>query len=63
MKIFLVSSFVIFSLAVFSTADDKRDKPPIELGQVNWHKDLDSAMKLAKKKKLPLFVQFQEVPG
>ena len=35
----------------------------VELGQVNWNRDLDAAKKLSSETGEPLFVQFQEVPG
>ena len=35
----------------------------VELGQVNWNRDLDAAKKLSSETGKPLFVQFQEVPG
>ena len=36
---------------------------PVELGKVNWLRDYDTALKLAKAKKLPVLILFQEVPG
>ena len=36
---------------------------PVEIGKVNWNRDLDAAKKLASETGKPLFVQFQEVPG
>jgi len=38
-------------------------KTPIELGKVDWNRDFDAAVALAKRKKQPLLVLFQEVPG
>ena len=35
----------------------------VELGRVNWNRDLDAAKKLSSQTGKPLFVQFQEVPG
>jgi len=36
---------------------------PIELGQVNWLRDYDQAVKISKKEGKPIFILFQEVPG
>lgn len=36
---------------------------PVELGKVNWLRDYEKALRLAKDKKLPVFILFQEVPG
>ena len=35
----------------------------VELGQVNWNRDLEAAKTLSSQTGKPLFVQFQEVPG
>ena len=36
---------------------------PEELGDVNWIRNYDQALKTAKKEKKPIFILFQEVPG
>jgi len=36
---------------------------PIELGKVNWYRNLDEAMSVAKRQNKPVFILFQEVPG
>jgi len=36
---------------------------PIEVGSVNWGRDLDQAQKLSGETGRPVFVLFQEVPG
>ncbi len=36
---------------------------PEELGDVNWLRNYDEAIKTAKKEKKPIFILFQEVPG
>lgn len=36
---------------------------PVELGSVNWLRDLEKAKELSSESGKPLFVQFQEVPG
>lgn len=35
----------------------------VELGKVQWNRDLEQARKLAAESGKPMFVQFQEVPG
>ena len=39
------------------------DKPTVELGTVQWGRDLKAALAKSKKTKIPVFLQFQEVPG
>ena len=40
------------------------DSPqPVELGQVDWIRNFDEGVKLAKSRNRPLLVLFQEVPG
>jgi hypothetical protein len=36
---------------------------PIEIGAVNWGRDLDEALKLSDQTGRPVFLLFQEVPG
>jgi hypothetical protein len=36
---------------------------PIEIGAVNWGRDLDKALKLSGETGRPVFLLFQEVPG
>ncbi len=36
---------------------------PIEIGAVNWGRDLDKALKLSGQTGRPVFLLFQEVPG
>lgn len=40
-----------------------QDKTPVELGAVQWTRDLDAAYKRSKKSEKPIFAFFQEVPG
>ena len=35
----------------------------VEVGNVTWKRDYDSAVAVAKKSGKPLFAMFQEVPG
>ena len=48
-----------------ANADDKKkdDETRIERGTVKWHRDFEAAKLQSAKTKLPLFVQFQEIPG
>jgi hypothetical protein len=39
------------------------DKNPIEIGTVNWGRDLDKALSLSGQTGRPVFLLFQEVPG
>jgi len=39
------------------------EDPPIELGAVNWGRDLEAAKKTSAKTGKPIMVLFQEVPG
>lgn len=55
--VLLVLGFTAFVLHA------KEPKSPEELGSVAWLRDIDAASAKAKAKGLPLFVQFQEVPG
>lgn len=36
---------------------------PVEVGNVRWERDYDTAVSLAKKSNKPIFALFQEVPG
>lgn len=36
---------------------------PVELGAIDWIRDLDKAKEVSNETGKPLFVQFQEVPG
>jgi len=41
----------------------KRVNQPVELGTVNWKRDLDEAVSASKQKEKPIAILFQEVPG
>ncbi len=49
--------------AAFFQSSSLNGQSPVELGQVNWGRDLEAAKKLSTQTGKPLFVQFQEVPG
>ena len=58
----LMVSVVMLSV-IFFQSDSLMGQTQVELGQVNWNRDLDAAKKLSSETGKPLFVQFQEVPG
>ena len=55
------SALVLLGLALQNGSS--MGQSPVEIGQVNWNRDLDAAKKLSSQTGKPLFVQFQEVPG
>ena len=61
--VIMVGSNLTATNDVTATADGKRLKQTVELGQVNWNRDLDAAKKTSAQTKRPLFLLFQEVPG
>lgn len=36
---------------------------PVELGAVQWNRDIENAKAVSARTGKPLFIQFQEVPG
>ena len=58
----LMVSAVMLSAIIFQSGS-LVGQTQVELGQVNWNRDLDAAKKLSSETGKPLFVQFQEVPG
>ncbi len=75
---FLVTfSVTIFTLAILLAAHlyakpapqeitdpvPNRTDQPIELGDVRWLRDLDTAVSNSKKQNKPIAILFQEVPG
>ncbi len=42
---------------------DKESNSPVEIGLVNWNRDLEKAKIESAKSKKPILVLFQEVPG
>jgi hypothetical protein len=67
MKYVFLSAIIVSAAAFFVHAnnamDDKSEKQPVELGTVEWLRDLDSAVAISKKDQKPIAVLFQEVPG
>lgn len=56
----LLLVFAVSGLLPAAQADADR---PVELGDVQWMRDLDAATAKAKADKKPLLILFQEVPG
>ena len=52
----LASAFAFLTLTSFQS-------DAVELGTVDWLRDLDVALTQAKAKQKPVFTLFQEVPG
>lgn len=50
-------------LFIISLLLNSNTSNPIELGKVNWNRNYDSAIELAKQENKPVFILFQEVPG
>lgn len=44
-------------------SDSKSVDQPVELGDVQWLRDLDTAVSTSKQQKKPIAILFQEVPG
>lgn len=58
----LVVSAVMLAAIIFQSGPSMAQST-VEVGQVNWNRDLAVAKKLSEESGKPLFVQFQEVPG
>ena len=56
MKNLILVSTLYFCTSLFA-------QQPIELGKVDWLRDMDLAQKQAKEDNKPIFLLFQEVPG
>ena len=50
--------FVWFLLSAVGCASN-----PVEVGKVEWGRDLEEALAESQKSKKPVFALFQEVPG
>ena len=61
MKLLLPVAFIagMFTMSAMSQTSD----PPVELGAVNWNRDLDAARQQSDRSGKPVLVLFQEVPG
>jgi len=64
MKYIFLLSVIYFSVGgLFAQDWINKIEQPVELGQVNWLRDYDTAIELSAEKDLPIFIFFQEVPG
>ena len=55
---------VMIGLSICATAYGSQTAPnPVEVGNVNWGRDFDAALKMSAKSGKPVLVLFQEVPG
>lgn len=52
----------ISALAMTASLQEE-DEHPVELGAVNWLRDLDTAVAISKSDDKPIALLFQEVPG
>ena len=59
-KLLLVITLIILQSSHFVAFSQKN---PVELGAVDWLRDIDVATDLAQKNDRPIFILFQEVPG
>ncbi len=58
-----VGYFCLMLVAVMFLGERAFANDQIELGKVNWNRDLEKAQAVSLKTGKPMFVQFQEVPG
>ncbi len=61
--ILIVGFSAFYAHAQSSTSTSATKDQPVELGDVNWLRDLDSAVSSSKEKDKPIAILFQEVPG
>ncbi|MEM6471255.1 MAG: VPGUxxT family thioredoxin-like (seleno)protein, type 2 [Planctomycetota bacterium] len=52
-----------FSLPAFGQDASSQKRNPVEIGTVNWGRDLDAAFMKSSESGKPVFLLFQEVPG
>jgi len=60
---FLILTALAFAVIGFAIAKDKEGAAAIEVGTVEWGRDLDTALASSKRSGKPVFALFQEVPG
>ncbi len=60
MKVVVILIFLVIGLVEYSAGAGKN---PIEIGSVQWGRDLDTALEKSSKTGKPVLVLFQEVPG
>ena len=60
---YLILSVSFVALASGLHSAGKPSGNPVEVGNVHWERDYDTAVSLSKKSNKPIFALFQEVPG
>jgi len=53
---------LLAGLYLLATTQGPTD-PPVEVGAVNWSRDLDQAKKQSSETGKPVLILFQEIPG
>ncbi len=61
-KLLRCASFLAIS-AVAACASEKKSSNPIEIGNIEWGRNYEEALKEAKEEDAPMLLFFQEVPG
>ena len=61
--LFLLISWQLIQFPISSFTQTSSHQQPKELGQVNWYRDYQQALKLAEQQKKAVLILFQEVPG
>lgn len=56
-----IAAFFLALFTIFSS--QAQNNQPEELGEVQWLRDYDKALTIAKQQNKPIFILFQEVPG
>ncbi len=56
-------SFLVLLLIGLSANGENSNQNPVEVGDVNWGRDYNAALKTSAKSGKPVLVLFQEVPG
>ena len=56
-------TFALMALGALSSCVGASTKNPVEVGTVQWGRDLDQALAMSKASGKPVFAFFQEVPG
>lgn len=58
-----LSPLLVLAALAFVLVARPSDGSPIEIGKVEWGRDLDVALATSKETGKPVFLLFQEVPG
>lgn len=59
----LLTTLLILNTNTLVSSDQTKQTNPIELGTVQWQRNLEKAIPLSQKTNKPIFILFQEVPG